>query len=88
MVNLNKLRWQCRRGVKELDAVLLDFLDQQYLAANTQEQQLFIQLLALEDDCLLAYFYANHLPSTVSYSPDKDLEQFIEKIRTAFVASS
>ena len=83
MQNINRLRWQCRRGVKELDAVLCAYLENGYKAASVDEQGLFIELLALEDDLLLAYFFAHRSADT---HPDKALKQFIENIRTAFVA--
>ena len=85
--DMKRLRWQCRRGVKELDAVLCDFLDKSYRIASVHEQHLFIELLALEDDQLLSYFFA-HSPaaSQVNENPEtNELKQFIEKMRTAFV---
>lgn len=87
MQNIKRLRWQCRRGVKELDAVLCAFLDKHYVTATVDEQSLFAELLALEDDQLLAYFFANTVPdSQANDSPENlELKQFIEKIRTAFV---
>ena len=54
MTQLAKLRWQCRRGTKELDFLLLRYLDNRYALADTQEQALFVELLALEDDELIA----------------------------------
>ncbi len=83
MQNINRLRWQCRRGVKELDAVLCAYLENDYATATVDEQGLFIELLALEDDLLLAYFFTHHSADT---HPDTALKQFIENIRTAFVA--
>jgi antitoxin CptB len=53
MHQLAKLRWQCRRGTKELDLLLQRYLDSGYLLADEEEQALFAQLLALEDDELL-----------------------------------
>ena len=83
MQNINRLRWQCRRGVKELDAVLCAYLENDYATATVDEQGLFVELLALEDDLLLAYFFAHH---SADIHPDTALKQFIENIRTAFVA--
>ncbi|MEY3289076.1 MAG: hypothetical protein RLZZ419_1318 [Pseudomonadota bacterium] len=53
MHQLAKLRWQCRRGTKELDFLLLRYLDSGYALANEQEQALFIELLTFEDDELI-----------------------------------
>ena len=48
-----RLRWQCRRGTKELDLLLQRYLDSGYLLADEEEQALFVELLALEDDDLV-----------------------------------
>ena len=53
MTQLAKLRWQCRRGTKELDFLLLRYLDTCYALADTQEQALFVELLTFEDDELI-----------------------------------
>lgn len=50
---LAKLRWQCRRGTKELDFLLLRYLDSGYSLADADEKTLFVELLALEDDELI-----------------------------------
>ncbi|RLA17608.1 MAG: succinate dehydrogenase assembly factor 2 [Gammaproteobacteria bacterium] len=76
---MNHLRWQCRRGTKELDAVLCGFLDSHYAVASSAEQTLFNELLTLEDNHLLAYFFADSLPEK------EGLKQLVEKIRCTFV---
>ncbi|MCF7970525.1 MAG: succinate dehydrogenase assembly factor 2 [Methylococcaceae bacterium] len=76
---LKRLRWQCRRGAKELDAVLCRYLDGSYIKAGSSEQRLFLQLLALEDDQLLAYFFAHATPET------EGLKQLVSKIRSTFM---
>ena len=53
MTQLAKLRWQCRRGTKELDFLLLRYLDNRYALADADERALFVELLALEDDELI-----------------------------------
>ena len=50
----NKILWQCRRGMKELDLLLENYLATDYLLADTVEKNRFAQLLQLEDDELLA----------------------------------
>ncbi|WP_262965574.1 FAD assembly factor SdhE [Methylobacter psychrophilus] len=54
MQQLAKLRWQCRRGTKELDFLLLRYLDSGYMLADDEEKALFVELLALEDDHLIS----------------------------------
>ncbi|QWF72163.1 succinate dehydrogenase assembly factor 2 [Methylomonas paludis] len=61
MSQLNKLRWQCRRGLKELDYLLVNYLEYQYPTASVAEQQNFSRLLELEDDVLQAYLLGDSL---------------------------
>jgi len=53
MDELARLRWQCRRGTKELDFLLLRYLEDEYLMADQKEKDLFVDLLGMEDDVLL-----------------------------------
>ena len=45
----NKLRWKCRRGMKEIDLLLESFLENYYLDSDTETQIVFAELLELED---------------------------------------
>jgi antitoxin CptB len=51
--DIARLRWQCRRGTKELDLLLLDYLDNRYPAAHPEQQQRFCEILKLDDSELL-----------------------------------
>ncbi len=48
-----RLKWQCRRGTKELDFLLNRYLETGYLAADQGERELFVELLGMEDDELI-----------------------------------
>jgi antitoxin CptB len=50
----SKILWQCRRGMKELDLLLEQYLATDYPLADTAEKIRFAELLQLEDDELLA----------------------------------
>jgi antitoxin CptB len=52
MDELAKLRWQCRRGTKELDLMLNRYLETRYLVADQAEREIFVALLELGDDKL------------------------------------
>ena len=54
MAELSRLRWLCRRGMKELDVVLVRYLEEQYPYASTPQQRTFHQLLELQDTDLYA----------------------------------
>lgn len=47
--NINRLRWQCRRGMLELDLLLLPFFEKHYLELSLSNQRLFEELLDYED---------------------------------------
>jgi antitoxin CptB len=53
MDELARLRWQCRRGTKELDFLLNRYLETEYLTADRAERELFKELLKMEDDRLI-----------------------------------
>lgn len=48
-LQLNRLRWRCRRGMLELDLVLERFLGENYVQLTAQQRQEFEALLDLED---------------------------------------
>lgn len=47
--HLAKLRWRCRRGMRELDKAMSAYLDNHYVNASEQEREDFIALLDLQD---------------------------------------
>jgi antitoxin CptB len=75
MTSLAKLRWQCRRGTKELDYLLLRYVDLEYALADTQEKVLFMQLLALEDDQLISLLLGDLVMETA------EMKALIKKVR-------
>jgi len=60
LLELSQLRWHCRRGVKELDVVLTNFLENHYLDSAIDIQQAFKTLLKLEDPILLSLVMGHH----------------------------
>ncbi len=75
MIPLAKLRWQCRRGTKELDFLLLRYVDLEYALADTQEKALFMQLLALEDDQLISLLLGDLVMETA------EMKALLKKVR-------
>ncbi len=49
MAEDSRLRWLCRRGMKELDLVMTRYLDTQYSQASETEKESFRELLELPD---------------------------------------
>jgi antitoxin CptB len=49
-----QLRWRCRRGMRELDMLLLAYVENHYKAADEREQAAFRRLLTVPDPDILA----------------------------------
>ena len=57
-----QLRWQCRRGMRELDELLTGYLDRRYDHADAAEKAAFQQLLELADPELIGYLMQREQP--------------------------
>ena len=57
-----KLRWRCRRGMRELDQLLLRFLDREWATASEVERAVFLRLLETEDDKLWRWVMGRERP--------------------------
>lgn len=53
---LARLRWACRRGMLELDVLLLPFVDQAFDTLTFQQKETFERLLTCDDPDLFAWF--------------------------------
>jgi antitoxin CptB len=78
-LNIQRLRWQCRRGMLELDVLLQAFLEQHYAELSPRLQQQFIQLLSLSDPVIHAWCVGGEPPD------DEAFEEIITAIRTTKV---
>lgn len=63
MSELSKLRWRCRRGMKELDLLLEAYLERRYPLATVEEQRAFKAVLDLQDPELHAYVVGRTTPA-------------------------
>jgi antitoxin CptB len=52
MAELDRLRWQCRRGMLELDLVLTKFLDRHAVTLSAADMKVFRRLLDYPDNDL------------------------------------
>src|ERR1700737_1247280 len=60
--DLGKLRWRCRRGMKELDVLLARYVDERFGGASSLEQAAFGRLLETQDTVLYAYCLGSEPP--------------------------
>ena len=72
---LRRLRWRCRRGMRELDQLFERYLDLRWHQAPEAERGVFLRLLACEDDRLWRWF--------LGYDPadDAELQTLVDRIR-------
>lgn len=75
-----RLRWQCRRGMRELDLLLQGFLDHAYDHAPDAERAAFRRLLDYPDPLLLEYLLGSLVPG------DREIHDVIVRIRGAAAA--
>jgi len=73
---LKRLRWRCRRGMRELDQLLTRWLDREWTAASDSQREVFLRLLDSEDDRLWRWFLGHEA------APDAALDSLIQDIRT------
>jgi len=73
---LKRLRWRCRRGMRELDQLLTRWLDREWTAASDSQREVFLRLLDSEDDRLWRWFLGHET------APDAAVDSLIQYIRT------
>ncbi|WP_240098898.1 succinate dehydrogenase assembly factor 2 [Thermomonas flagellata] len=72
---LRRLRWRCRRGMRELDQLLERWLDRCWRQSPSSERAVFLRLLDCEDDRLWRWFLDHETPA------DADLAALVHAIR-------
>ena len=73
---LRKLRWHCRRGMRELDQLLERWLDREWRQSPTAQRDVFLRLLDSEDDRLWRWFLGHET------SDDVEIAALVDHIRT------
>ena len=73
--NSRRLRWHCRRGMKELDVLLERFALEALPHAAPEERQAFTELLEHPDPVLAGYLLGGETP------PQVHLAQVVSRIR-------
>lgn len=67
-IRLAKLRWQCRRGMLELDLLLNYFLDKHFSQLSPQKQQEFERLLCCTDQELFNWLIHHEVPKDSNFA--------------------
>ena len=76
-VDETRLRWQCRRGMLELDLMLESFVEKRYEGLSDKTKKAFHQLLKCQDQFLLDYLMGQAVPT------DKDVADVAKQVREA-----
>lgn len=71
---MQRLKWQCRRGMLELDLLLGRFLEESYAALDEAQQQAFARLLQESDQDLQGWLLGKTEPV------DAEFKKIIKKI--------
>ena len=72
---LRRIRWRCRRGMRELDQLFERWLAHGWKQASDAERGVFLRLLDCEDDKLWRWFMG------YEHCPDAELAALVERIR-------
>ena len=72
---LRRLRWRCRRGMRELDQLMLRWLEREWAQSSDAERGVFLRLLDSEDDKLWHWFMGHEAAT------DAELDALVQRIR-------
>jgi antitoxin CptB len=75
---LSRLRWRCRRGMRELDELLARYVERRLPQATRRERDAFASLLELPDPELFRYLAGHPSPPAPA---DPILVDVIARIR-------
>ncbi|MGJ8687545.1 MAG: succinate dehydrogenase assembly factor 2 [Spongiibacteraceae bacterium] len=76
-----RIIWACRRGMLELDLVMVPYVQNRFKVLSAENQQRFIQLLECEDTELFDWFLRKGEPE------DADLKIIVDDIN-AFTSAA
>ena len=72
---LSRLKWRCRRGMRELDVLLTRYLAERYASADPDEQAAFRALLERQDPEIYGLLLGRLVPQ------DADLARVLDSLR-------
>lgn len=72
----NRLKWASRRGMLELDLILIPFVEKAYPSLSSEDQALYTELLECEDQDMFAWFLQRQEPE------DERLRRIVGIVRT------
>ncbi|MDA8526652.1 succinate dehydrogenase assembly factor 2 [Gammaproteobacteria bacterium] len=79
--DINKTKWKCRRGLRELDLLFRRYIEEKLDFLSKEELEMFNSILDLEDQALYDFIFKNESLN----SPEKEsfilnnLKKFTDK---------
>ena len=72
--DFHRIYWHSRRGMLELDLILMPFVEKHYQQLSDADQQAYVNLLACEDQDLFSWFLQHTQPA------DSELARIIQLV--------
>ncbi len=72
-----KLKWRCRRGIREFDVLFTRFVENEYPQLTEEQKEWFHQLLDEQDPIIMDWLFKRSEPQ------DDGLKWIIEKLQTS-----
>ncbi|EGV05782.1 TPR region [Haemophilus pittmaniae HK 85] len=73
--NRLRIEWDCRRGMLELDKIIMPFYKEHFDGLTEQQKDIFIRLLSATDLQLFSWFFNG------SRSEDSEVQTMVEEIQ-------
>ena len=64
---INRLRWKCRRGMRELDLLLKEFSEKGMLDLSESEISIFNAVLDYDDQTLYDFIFKKHALGNIKH---------------------
>lgn len=71
----SRLRWHCRRGMRELDELLARYLADEYRLASLVDREAFGRILELQDPEIFGYLLGGTIPE------EESLRHVVDRLR-------
>ena len=78
---LNRLFWHSRRGMLELDLILVPFVQNHYVNLSEQDQAIYDRFITCEDQDLFAWLMQRSVPEDDEFA--KIVKQILNDVRQA-----
>lgn len=79
--NKLSLEWNCRRGMLELDNIIMPFYKEEFAHLSEQQQDLFVELLNYTDPQLFSWFMNQ------THAPTEELQELVDLIKAKLTQS-